>query len=333
MNNSIQQTLLTTRPFKYLTHEEIDLIVIYCEIVNFKAHELILQQGQKNNRLYIILTGCVQMSAQVLGYGRVSFTHLNAGKFVGAESLIENEVSMSTVIAETETECFVMTQEYFHMLSLFLPEISFKITTAIIENVSHDLDIIFSKIKAYMHESDMGSSWFNLDEVSRSYVTPKSIKFIESKIKKDELFQLENLKSFTKKEFNTLLDLASVIEVDRDRTLIAENKKKDAYYIIVQGAIEASIMQNKKRAKVAILGPGEILGDICYLDQCPSVIHHTTRERVILLEFTAQDLESLRQNHILIWYKFYNLIGKSFIAMEKSADKLFIRFNSENYNR
>ena len=333
LDDKTKQALLSARPFKYLDLHEIELIILYCEIKNFEAGEIVLHQGQKNNRMYIFLEGKALAEAEILGHGFTELAALKAGDFVGAESLIEEEISLFTVTAESPLQCFVMGHEYFQMLSHFLPDIRFKITTAIIENVSNDLDYLFKKIKTYMRDSDMATSWISSDDIFKFDTLPIPISFNESNLNKQELMQLNNLQNFTRKELDLLLTHAEVLDIPRNTTLVAENQQKDAYYVIVQGAIEACVLQNSKRAKVAILSPGELLGDICYLDQCPSVLHHVTRERTILLEFSKQNLDRLRTEAIPIWLKFYNLIGKSFISMEKSADKLFIRFQGEIYNR
>lgn len=328
----IKDMLLKAQPFQYLTPAELDKLLLFCKIVSFQPGEIILRQGKKNDCMYVIIEGQAQVFAQILGSGMVLLATLNHNDFIGEIELIEKELAAVTVIAETPMQCLLISNEYFNTILLFFPEIRYKITKAIVDGVSIRLQEIFAKIKLYMEQSDM-SAWVSIEEIMKSLTKPKLMEFSQIGITRERLEKLEVFKSFSKDEFDIILNGSNFVKVSNNYVLIDEEKKSASFYVIIFGAVEVNISQQQKRAKVAVLGPGQFFGGTACITDSPSIVTYITRERALLLEIKNDKLELLQKEHIVMWYKFYGLICKSLIALEKAAGKLFIRFHSETYNR
>ncbi len=115
-------------------------------------------------------------------------------------------------------------------------------------------------------------------------------------------------------------------------TLLQENEKNLSCYIVLRGAVQSSIIQDNKFAKLSVLGATNLFCN--KIDDIPiSIINYTTCERAVLLKISDANLTMLQNNNKELWYKMSEQICKSFAALESAAEKLDIRLNSELYNR
>ncbi len=328
LDTFMKDILLRSRPFEYLNSSELETLLPYCKIVSFAPNEIIIKQGNENNKMYFIIEGEAIALARVLGKGMIPISNLTEGDFFGEISLIEQEVCTETVIAEKNIQCIVMTSHYFDTLSLIFPDIKYKITRSILEIICERMHRVFDKIKERLDKSVI-SSWYSFNEMTQSYIKTKSIAFSDLSIDQEQLYEIEIFTQFNNKDFNELLNYAKLVSAGTKHTLMYKDDQDTSSYIIIHGALEASIIKDDKRVKLAILSPGDLFGGITYCTGYPTAISYSTRERTILLEFKASQLKKLKKNNILVWYQYYNLISHSIVKMEKAADKLYIRLNSE----
>lgn len=333
ITSEIKNTLLTTRLNLFLKPNEIDTLLKYTEVVTFEPNEIVLCQGKKSEGLYFIIEGRADVTAKILGEGVINMEQLGHGNFIGQISVIENGPSSTSVIAKTPLICLLIKSNYFNVLPLFFPNIYYQITHAILHEVFERLKFIENKIKKLMDELHMTSaSLFGV--IIKSLIKASTIDFDNAGIDKKKLKNLDFFNIFNEDEYEELIKHATLIQTPVNYVLIHENEVEPNLYIILQGAVQSSIAQHNKFAKLFVLGPISLFCNISIIDsKLPSLIHYTTCERAIILKMTTSDLAIIKKSHIQLWYKIFDLICKSFIALEKAANKLDIRLNSELYNR
>src|SRR5258708_4898228 len=79
----------------------------------FKRGELIVEQGEKSNTLFIILTGRVRVVTSDKRGREVILATLNPGDYIGEMSLIDNEPHSATVRAEVQTDMLALGRAEF----------------------------------------------------------------------------------------------------------------------------------------------------------------------------------------------------------------------------
>src|SRR4029078_4024554 len=85
----------------------------------FKRGELIVEQGEKSNTLFITRTGRVRGVTSDKRGREVTLATLQPGDYIGEMSLIDNESHSATVRAEVQTEMLALGRAEF---ARFLPE-------------------------------------------------------------------------------------------------------------------------------------------------------------------------------------------------------------------
>jgi CRP/FNR family transcriptional regulator, cyclic AMP receptor protein len=79
----------------------------------FKRGELIVEQGEKSNMLFIILTGRVRVVTSDKRGREVILATLQPGDYIGEMSLIDNEPHSATVKAEVQTDMLTLGRAEF----------------------------------------------------------------------------------------------------------------------------------------------------------------------------------------------------------------------------
>ncbi len=327
-NNS----LLTAKPFQYLDHSELEMLLSYCKIIKFSKNELLVQQGKLSKGMYVLIKGKALITAKILGNDVLQLATLEQGNFIGEVGLMDKTPATITAIASEPLECLLITTAYFEMLALFFPKIKYKVTKAIAEEVCHRLKTTQKKIRLFMLESDMATrSLFS--EVINSLSTPLPISFEKSGVDINKLQLSQVFQYINAEENNELLKFSNLIHTIPNCTLLKENAKNITYFILLAGAVTVNIVKDNKIAKIAVLGPISFFGSSSYIDELPSNLSYTTCERAMLLTFSETNFALLKEKNIQLWYKIFDSICKSFIHLEKLIDKLNIRLHSESYNR
>lgn len=329
----IKNALLTTRLCQFIKINELKILLRYCHTISFSANDVILHQGKLGSGLFIILEGTALVTAKILGEGVIKLATLGHGNFIGEIGVIHNGPSPTSVIAMQSVNCLFIKNDFFNSLSLFFPEIKYGIISAIIYEIFDNLINTKNKIEKIMAESHMLTlSLFDI--AIKSLSKQASIQFSDVGIDKVTLHKFGLFSLFDDNEYSELMEHANLIEADNNCVLIHANEKDFACYIILQGAVQSSIIHNNKYAKLYVLAPISLFCSTSIIDSnLPSIVNYTTCEKTILLKFRSSDLETIQKNNITLWYKFFDLIAKSFVSLELAADKLNIRLNSEIYNR
>jgi CRP/FNR family transcriptional regulator, cyclic AMP receptor protein len=332
IDTEIKDALKTAQPFKYLNDAELNMLIQHSNIASFNSGDVILQQGKKSVGLYIIINGIALVKAKSLGKEAVDLLTIEHGNFVGEIGVLEKDVYATTVIANTPLQTLLIPIEYFDMLAAFFPETKYKISKSITEEICNRLKIISSRITDYMsHAQMMHLSLY--EELIQSLSLKKIMSFEEAHIDIGLLKKMDFFKLLTDDEFSFLLKNASLIMTPQNYHLRKEGELEPMCGIILQGAVQSSINQSNKVAKLSILGPGKLFGSLSMINNSPSIINYTTREKTLLLQISQSNIHHIQSNHVQLWYKMYELICKSFVQLERMANKLDIRLNIELYNR
>lgn len=333
LTEELKNALQTTRLCKYLELSELEMLLNYSQSILFSTGEFILQQGKMSKGIYIIIKGEAAVVAKILGEGTIHLTTLGHGNFLGEISLFEKRPSATSVIASAAVECLYIANMYLEVLSVFFPEIKHKTTKAIAEQVCERLKMLHDKISQVILHSDMTKRSI-FSEVVKSLTHPSQIDFKDAGIPAEKLKKSSLFESFTQDEFDTLFKYSVILKAAKQCVLIRENEKNSSCYIIFRGAVQSSIIQANKIAKLEVLGPMTIFAGICTVISTSNAdINFTTCERAILLKITAENFARIQKDNINLWYKIFDLLCVSFVALERAADELDIRLNSESYNR
>ncbi len=99
--------------FALLTANQAESVAEAVTKRRFKRGELIVEQGEKSNTLFIILTGRVRVVTSDKRGREVILATLQPGDYIGEMSLIDNEAHSATVRAEVQTDMLALGRAEF----------------------------------------------------------------------------------------------------------------------------------------------------------------------------------------------------------------------------
>jgi CRP-like cAMP-binding protein len=99
--------------FALLTASQGELVADSVVKRRYKRGEVVVEQGQKTNTLYIILTGRVRVITSDKRGREVILATLQPGDYIGEMSLIDNQAHSATVRAEIQTDMLTLGRAEF----------------------------------------------------------------------------------------------------------------------------------------------------------------------------------------------------------------------------
>jgi len=99
--------------FALLTASQAESVADAVTKRRFKRGEVIVEQGEKSNTLFIILTGRVRVVTSDKRGREVILATLQPGDYIGEMSLIDNESHSATVRAEVQTDMLALGRAEF----------------------------------------------------------------------------------------------------------------------------------------------------------------------------------------------------------------------------
>jgi len=332
-NNDLHYDLLQSELSNLFDSQELQLLLKRNHILTYAAGETILQQGKLADGIYLIISGTVLITAKLLGEGTTNLETLSQGDFIGEISFFENIPCATSVIAASNAQCILLSKMYLEFLSAYFPETKYKLSHAISKQVCTRLKKMHEKITTFIRNSDMTSQSL-FSEILHSFTKPSEIKLAEAHVDINKLHRSVFFHTFSEHELETLMQRSIVLNAAKNCDLLTKNDKKPTCYIVIHGAVQTSIIHDNKVAKLSVIGPDILFANIACMEQNPSFnINFTTCEQAIVLKLVDTELLNLQHNFSELWFKVFDLICRSLIALEKSVDKLDIRLNIEMYNR
>lgn len=333
LKNELYASLNESSLGQHLSPSDLEMLIAHNTILTFKENETILQQGSRSDGIYIIIQGVVIITAKILGEGTTNLETLGPGQFLGEVSYIENIPCATSMIASNKVVCIHISNIYVEYLSAYLPEIKYNLYKAICSQVCERIKEMHAKVTQFIKNSDMTTRPF-FGEIIHSLTKPIEITMDECGFDIQALSKLPFFQLFNQDEINQLIKHTIWLKAPKNCTIIHAMEKNSACYIVVYGAVQSSIVKDNKVAKLSVIGPSTLFASITRMDVDSSyTITFTTCEQTILLSLSEADLTYFQTNHPTIWYKLFDLICKSLVALEKSVVKLDIRLNIESYNR
>jgi CRP/FNR family transcriptional regulator, cyclic AMP receptor protein len=332
MNAELKQALLKSSLCKYLSLNDLDMLITYSKTVKYAPGETVLAQGEISTGTQVIIDGEALVTAKVLGVGNINITVLDTGCFIGEISQLLKTPSTVSVVAKTPLECFFISSGYFDMLGSLFPETKYKINKAVIEDVCLRQKNLHKKITAFLSHSQMASKSI-FGEVIHSLTRAKETSLTVVHMKPEKLKNMEVMQAMSVEQIDLLLKHSTILDAPRNATILHEGDKTEVCYMILRGAVQSSIRQINKLAKMSVMAPGKLFCCMSIIDGTPSIFDFTTCEHTILLKLSAEQLAELKEKDMTIWYMLHDEVCKSFAALEQAASKLDIRLNSELYNR
>ncbi len=114
--NWFVEQIKKVRAFSVLSDKELVYVVSQMRSFYFKAGTTIVNQGEAANLFFIVHKGMVGVSMKKFFFREKQVAILESGDFFGESALVSNSKRNATVIAKTDTACFVLLKPSFKFM-------------------------------------------------------------------------------------------------------------------------------------------------------------------------------------------------------------------------
>jgi CRP-like cAMP-binding protein len=143
------------------------------------------------------------------------------------------------------------------------------------------------------------------------------------------LAHLPIFEGFDAAEIDEILAVAGILELPRGRKIFASGLPSTACFIVVRGAVKIRAHHKDRERRMAVLGPGQLLGYMSLLEKTAHGSDAIVREDALLLEIPAKQFEALYFGNSPAATKLHRVIQKSLLLSLGQTNRHLTRLISQ----
>ena len=263
------------------------LLAVAREVSFIKGAELV-RQGEASRGAFLIRSGAVEARVALPGGGTLTVAKFHDGDMFGEMALIERGVVSATVVAHSNVDAWFVGRDDFRALVASREIAALEIQRIITRTLADKLRALNERFREYPAAEDRPAIG-TLPASDPLAGVPRSRR--ASFHWKAYLPVLPFFEGFDGDEIDEFISTGKVLELPRGAWIFAAGLKADACYIILRGAVEIFTRTGKDAAsgvakdrRVAIAGPGELVGFVALLRGATHGGNARAREACWLLE-------------------------------------------------
>jgi CRP-like cAMP-binding protein len=134
---------------------------------------------------------------------------------------------------------------------------------------------------------------------------------------------------WTSEEIAEITDTANILELPRVHAVFTAGQPSTACFIVVRGAVEIRAQHAKRERRMAILGPGQLLGYMSALEKTMHGSDAVVREGALLLEIPSEAFEKLYFGSSAASTRLHRVIQKSLLSSLGQTNRHLTRLISQ----
>ena len=261
-------------------HSFEQLLAVAREVSFMKGAELV-RQGEASRGCFLIRAGSVEARVALPGGGSLTVAQFRDGDMFGEMALIERGVVSATVVADSNVDAWFVGRDDFRALVASREAAALDIQRAITRTLSDKLRTLNERVKEYAAVEDRPAAGAAPDADPLAGVARSRHASFDWKA---FLPVLPFFEGFDEDETDELVSTGKVLELPRGAWAFVAGRPADSCFLVVRGALEVFTRSEKLERRVAIAGPGELVGFMAVINSAARANNARVREACCLLE-------------------------------------------------
>ena len=262
------------------------LLLAVARPVRHAQGERLVRYGEPSRGAFLLESGAAEASVLLPGGEKLVVARLEAGSMFGETALIERSTCTATVSATEALEGWFVERDDFRSLVAQRAPAALRVQHAVTLALSAKLRALNAKVLEVAAPGDSPRKTgtdhvFDLPAKSASYDF------------RPFLPHLALFEGFDAAQIDEVVSAATVLELPRGQKIFAAGQPSRAVFIVVRGAVEIRAQHQKRERRMAILGPGQLLGYMSALEKGAHGSDAVVREQALLLEVPNAEFEKL----------------------------------------
>ena len=249
--------------------------------LSFASGARLVRQGEASRGAYLIRSGSLEAHVALPGGGTLTVAQFDSGDMFGEMSLIERGVVSATVVARSSVKAWFVNRDDFRAMVASRNAEALEIQRTITKTLAERLRVLNERVAQHPSAEDRPA----LDPAPLTDPLAGVTRSAEGSFDwRAYLPILPFFEGFDDEETAEVVSRARVLELPRGGWLFAAGLPADACYLVLRGALEVSTRSNGLDRRVAIAGPGELVGFMGTLRGAAHAANARAREAASLLE-------------------------------------------------
>jgi CRP-like cAMP-binding protein len=260
-----------------------ELLLAVAREVSFLKGAQLVRQNEPARGAFLIRTGEVEARVALPGGGSLTVAELRDGDVFGEMALIEKGACSASVIARSNVDGWFIGRDDFRAMVASRDAGALQIQRAITAILAGKLRALNDRVREHPSAEDRAAG-----EPAPAASDPLAGVKRSKRASFDWRAFLPILpffEGFDDFEIEELVAAAGVLELPRGAWLFAAGLPAEACFLVVRGAVEVFTRADGRDRRVAIAGPGELVGYMGVLRAAPHAANARVREAACLLEF------------------------------------------------
>jgi CRP-like cAMP-binding protein len=308
-----------------LDGEARNLLLAVARPVSHKKGERLVRHGDPSRGAYVLREGAAEATVTLPGGEKLSVARFGAGGVFGEMALIERGTCTATVTAtENLAGWFIERDDFRSLVAQRVPG-ALRVQHTLTLVLSDKLRQLNAKVLEVAAAEDKPARKSNGADPLAGVKRAKQASFDF----KAFLPHLPIFEGFDATEIGEILAAANVLELPRGQKIFAAGQPSTACFIVVRGAVKIRAQHEKRERRMAILGPGQLLGYMSALEKGVHGSDAVVREDALLLEIPAKAFESLYFGSSPTSTKLQRVIQKSLLLSLGQTNRHLTRLISQ----
>lgn len=252
--------------------------------VSFMKGSELVRQGEATRGAFVIRSGSAEARVALPGGGALTVARFGEGDMFGEMALIERGVCSATVHADSNVDAWFVGRDDFRALVASREIAALEIQRAITRTLADRLRILNDRLKLYPAVEDRPAGEVPpaadpLAGIARSRRASFDWRAF--------LAVLPFFEGFDADEIDEFAATGKVVELPRGAWVFAAGATAQACYLVLRGALELSARIGDRQRRVAIAGPGELVGFMAVINDAARANSARVREAACLLEIPS----------------------------------------------
>jgi CRP-like cAMP-binding protein len=245
---------------------------------SFARGARLVRQGEASRGAFILRTGEAEAQVALPGGGTLAVAHFREGDMFGEMALIERGVCSASVIAREAVEAWFIERDDFRAMVASRDPAALEIQRDITRVLAARLRTLNTKVRAHPSAEDRPGRPPEAHACETREPAFDWRKFLPL---------LAFFEGFDAYEIDELLGPCRALALERGAWLFVPGQPASACYVVLRGAIEIFSFARERQRRVALAGPGELVGHLAVLDAEARSGAARVRETACVLELPA----------------------------------------------
>ena len=273
-----------------LDGEARDLLLAVARPITHAKGERLIRYGDPSRGAYLLKDGGCEATVLLPGGEKFTVARLDAGGVFGEMALVERGTCTATVTATTKLNGWFIERDDFRSLVAQRVPAALRVQHALTLALSDKLRQLNARVLEIAAPEDQpkAAAAPAADPLAKVKRTKKAEFDVRPFLPHLPIFE-----GFDAAEIDEILAAGGLLELPRAHAVFFHGQASSAVYIVIRGAVEIRARHDARERRMAVLGPGQILGYMSALEKGAHGSDALVCEEALLLEIPGKDFERI----------------------------------------